>query len=202
MRLSVGFLFLSLATFGFAQDTKFSTGPQYLMTADPMFLHSIATPSLSLGEALPPVPNASETEVVPSLQTSSSVGPGSAFFGGVYWGDHTTAEIIGHRLTTPTMTPDEIVSNQLAAGNTAANAPSATATPEGPTTSSVIEITSAQIPANLPASIIDTGVTGMTDAQSLRDRGYGVSLGEVAAHWKAHKRTGKHVFTNDDLHRN
>jgi hypothetical protein len=55
------------------------------------------------------------------------------------------------------------------------------------------------MPANLPASIIDTGVTGITDPQSLMERGYGVSLGEFAAFVKAHKRSGARVLTNDDL---
>ena len=44
------------------------------------------------------------------------------------------------------------------------------------------------MPANLPPSIFDAGVSGMGDPQSLRDRGYGVSLGEFAAHVRAQKR--------------
>src|SRR5262249_61641766 len=70
-----------------------------------------------------------------------------------------------------------------------------------PAGSTVIEITSANTPANLPPSIFDPGVSGIADPQSLRDRGYGVSLGEFAAHLRSHKRTATHVFTNEDLHK-
>jgi hypothetical protein len=38
-----------------AQDTNFSAGPQYLLTASPLLAHSIATPTLSLDAPLPPV---------------------------------------------------------------------------------------------------------------------------------------------------
>jgi hypothetical protein len=64
---------------------------------------------------------------------------------------------------------------------------------------SEIEISSAEAPRSLPASLFDPGVTGMTDASSLRQRGYGVSLGEVAAYWKSHKRRAPRVFTNADV---
>jgi hypothetical protein len=64
-----------------------------------------------------------------------------------------------------------------------------------------IEITSAQPASALPASILDVGVTGMTSAQSLRERGYGVPLGDTAAFWKAHKRRAARVYTNADVQR-
>jgi hypothetical protein len=41
----------------------------------------------------------------------------------------------------------------------------------------------------------------MTDASSLRERGYGITLGEVAAFWKAHKSQATHVYTESDLQR-
>jgi hypothetical protein len=66
---------------------------------------------------------------------------------------------------------------------------------------SVIEITSAEPPRALPASIVDAGVTGFTDAQSLRERGYGVPLAETAAFWKAHKPHAPRVYTNADVQR-
>lgn len=66
---------------------------------------------------------------------------------------------------------------------------------------SVVEISSAEPPRSLPASIVDTGVTGITDAQSLRERGYGVPLGDTAAFWKAHKLRAPRVYTNADVQR-
>jgi hypothetical protein len=69
------------------------------------------------------------------------------------------------------------------------------------TTTSVVEITSAELPHELPASITDVGVTGLTSAQSLRERGYGVPVGDTAAFWKAHKHPAAHVYTNADVQR-
>ncbi|MGP0017664.1 MAG: hypothetical protein ACLPHP_03770 [Candidatus Sulfotelmatobacter sp.] len=66
---------------------------------------------------------------------------------------------------------------------------------------SVVEITSAEPPRSLPASIVDSGVTGITDAQSLRERGYGAPLGDTAAFWKAHKARAPRVYTNADVQR-
>jgi hypothetical protein len=44
-----------------AQDTNFGAGPQYLITSgNPMFLHSIATPSVSLNSPLPETPSVPE----------------------------------------------------------------------------------------------------------------------------------------------
>jgi len=66
---------------------------------------------------------------------------------------------------------------------------------------SVVEITSAEPPRSLPASIVDSGVTGITDAQSLRERGFGVPLGDTAAFWKSHKPRAPRVYTNVDVQR-
>jgi hypothetical protein len=71
----------------------------------------------------------------------------------------------------------------------------------GPPETNVVEITSAELPPSLPSSIIDTGVTGIADAQSLRERGYGVPLGDTAAFWKAHKPHASRVYTNADVQR-
>jgi hypothetical protein len=74
----------------------------------------------------------------------------------------------------------------------------------GPTaseSSSVIEITSAEPPRALPASIIDVGVARLADPQSLRERGYGATLGETASFWKTHKAHATRVFTNRDIER-
>lgn len=66
---------------------------------------------------------------------------------------------------------------------------------------SIIEITSAGPPRELPASITDVGVIGMTDAQSLRERGYGVPVGDTASFWKTHKPHAPRVYTNADVQR-
>ena len=66
---------------------------------------------------------------------------------------------------------------------------------------SVVEITSAEPPRELPASITDVGVIGMTDAQSLRQRGYGAPVGDTAAFWKLHKPHALRVYTNADVQR-
>jgi len=66
---------------------------------------------------------------------------------------------------------------------------------------SVVEITSAEPPRELPASITNVGVIGMTDAQSLRERGYGVPVGDTASFWKTHKPHAPRVYTNADVQR-
>jgi len=66
---------------------------------------------------------------------------------------------------------------------------------------SIVEITSAEPPRELPASITDVGVIGMTDAQSLRERGYGVPVGDTASFWKTHKPHAPRVYTNADVAR-
>ncbi len=71
----------------------------------------------------------------------------------------------------------------------------------GPPVTSVVEISSVELPPSLPASIMDTGVTGIADPQSLRERGYGVPLGDTAAFWKAHKPHASRVYTNADVQR-
>jgi len=71
----------------------------------------------------------------------------------------------------------------------------------GKSTETVVEISSVEPAAPLPASIVGDGVTGMTDSSSLRERGYGLTLAEIAALSKAHKGHAKHVYTNEDLER-
>ena len=66
---------------------------------------------------------------------------------------------------------------------------------------SEIEIASAPLPRALPASIFDAGVTGITSVQSLRERGFGVPLGESAAFWKTHKPHASRLYTNADIQR-
>ena len=66
---------------------------------------------------------------------------------------------------------------------------------------SVVVVISAEPSPKLPASILDTGVGGLSDAQSLREQGYGVPLGQTALFSKAHKPHATHVYTNADLER-
>lgn len=66
---------------------------------------------------------------------------------------------------------------------------------------SVVEITSTDLPRELPASITDVGVIGMTTAESLRERGYGVPIGYAASFWKTHRPHAKRVYTNADIQR-
>ena len=66
---------------------------------------------------------------------------------------------------------------------------------------SVIELSSAEPPRELPESIVDSGVTGMATGQMLRERGYGEPLGEVSSFWKTHKTRATRVYTNADVER-
>jgi hypothetical protein len=66
---------------------------------------------------------------------------------------------------------------------------------------SVVEIVSTEPPRELPASIVDPGVTGMTNAQSLRESGYGSPLGDIGVYWKTHRLHAPRVYTNADVER-
>jgi hypothetical protein len=98
------------------------------------------------------------------------------------------------------------------AGNQFVSPPSAVALPQidlfpifyGVPPANVIEISfaeSQESPSPLPASILDTGVWQMTTAHALRERGYGITLAEAAAHDKARTRHATHVYTNADTDR-
>jgi len=68
---------------------------------------------------------------------------------------------------------------------------------------SVIEIsfTAESASNDLPASILDTGVSEMTTVQELRERGYGVTVVEGAAYGRAQTRRATRVYTNADIDR-
>jgi hypothetical protein len=53
----------------------------------------------------------------------------------------------------------------------------------------------------LPTSILDTGVSLTSTAQSLRERGNGVTLGVAASYRKAHPERATHVYINADIER-
>lgn len=191
-----------LTVASFAQDTNFAAGPQYLITnGSPLTLHNIATPSLSLGEPHPFAANASATEALAETIPSTVSAPSATFLGGVYWGDHTDNEILARRLDTPSMNVSETAAymNSVAAQVAGVPTPSTEQAPAIPAGPIVIELTGGPVPSNLPSSIFDAGVTGMTNGQLLAVRGYGAPLGDIAAYWKSHKRATAHVFTNADV---
>jgi hypothetical protein len=66
---------------------------------------------------------------------------------------------------------------------------------------SVVELEDTEPARELPASIVDRGVEGMTSAHSLTESGYGVPLGDSAAYWKAHQPRAPRVYTNADVER-
>ena len=202
MRLSLILFFLSWAGLSFAQDTTFAQGPQYLIVnSSPLFLRPIATPTLSFSSAISDPYNG--TELAPSQVAFPTTASSSTFAGEVYWGGRNPSESMQPRISTPILTAEQTAYYTYATANGVAAALSAppVTTLELPASSTVIEITSANMPSNLPPSIFDPGVSGIVDPQSLRDRGYGVSLGDFAAHLRTHKRNATHVFTNEDLHK-
>jgi hypothetical protein len=66
---------------------------------------------------------------------------------------------------------------------------------------SVVELTGAEPLQPLPARITGAGYTVIADPQTLRERGYGVTVGEAASYWKAHKAVVNRVYTNADIER-
>jgi hypothetical protein len=65
----------------------------------------------------------------------------------------------------------------------------------------VVIIVSNEELVGLPASITGAGVTGFTNMQSLRERGFGVPLAEASSFWKTHKPHATRVYTNADIDR-
>jgi hypothetical protein len=173
MRLA-GLFLLSMvfAAVSFAQDTNFASGPQYLVTtSSPLFLRPIATPSLSLNVAPVNTFAATEEEVATESPVVSSSVPAQAQLD--------LARVYWG---------DDWVRHVT--GQNASTNPS----------ESEIEITSPQTTPALPASIVEAGVTRITDEPSLRASGYGLTLGEVSAYWKA-RRSAPRVYTNADIAR-
>ena len=153
-------LLLAFATSGFAQSTNFSSGPQYLVTSDnnPMFLRSIATPSLNLGgQTLAGTTDVQVPVVLPALAPTETV----VYLHDVYWGEHSPDQSFVPQLAPPTMTADQTawymnyVANQPTAGSEALNPEPGESAPLSGSTgqSSVIELSGGTVPANLPASL-------------------------------------------------
>ena len=157
-----------------AQDTNFSVGPQYLVTgSSAMFLHPIATPSLSLSAPLSPAP---PTEAVPEPSSPFAGAPPQPDLTRIFWGEPASAEKSSEPVT-------ENVTESAAENE------------------NVIELTSAPPSRPLPASFVDPGVTSMTNAQSLHMWGFGAPLGDAASFWKTHKPHASRRYTNADVQR-
>ena len=62
----------------------------------------------------------------------------------------------------------------------------------------VVEL-SGNAPREVPASVNDTGYVAIASAQSLVERGFGVSVADDASFWKTHKRRAARVYTNTDI---
>lgn len=203
MRQTLLFSLLVFAVPIFAQDTNFPLGPQYLANGPSLFLRPIATPSLSFSSEIPST--YTETlEVAPSrIPSPMALTLTNVFLGEVYWGEHPAAEIVARRLDTPTLTADQTAYFTHATATETMHLPNPPTVPVEPVGSvSVIEITSAELPANLPESIFNPGVLASADPQWLIIHGYAMSLADLARYWKSHKRPAAHVFTNEDIERN
>jgi hypothetical protein len=65
----------------------------------------------------------------------------------------------------------------------------------------VVIVVSEEAPGEVPASLLDSGVVNIIDAQSAGQYGNGITLGEVANFWKTHKPHAPRVYTNADVER-
>ena len=174
------FVFLAIPAMVFSQsaDTNFSTGPQYLMNSNsPNLLRPIATPSLSLSAPLVAVPTASPEEGSGEPHTPAFPDlQTQSQIDRIYWG------VSGIPNRQVAETPSQAIED----------------TAED---SSVIELSASQPSQPLPAHLLEVGVTSFADAGSLREHGYGMPLGDVAAIVKANKRPAARVYTNADINR-
>lgn len=159
-----------------AQETSFPVGPQYLITTDStLFLRPIATPSLSLSAPLTGL-SAAATETVAAPETGTT--PAAE-----------TPSVPASSALPPPVNLSRIFWGSPETGEQVSE------------TSNVIEISGAATPSNVPESIVNIGVGELTDASSLRDRGYGVTVAEASAYWKMHKPRAPRVYTNRDIER-
>jgi hypothetical protein len=159
MRIAFLTLLLSvLAGVSAAQDTNFAAGPQYLITTgNTMFLHPIATPSLSLDAPLPAIPSLPD---------------------------------IGPEVRDQPYIPSPALQNQ----------PDLFPIYYGYPAVPVVELAATDAFRPAPPSMSDVGFAEITDAKSIRELGYGLSVGEVASFWKIHRQQASRVYTNADVH--
>jgi hypothetical protein len=73
--------------------------------------------------------------------------------------------------------------------------------PKTANNASEIEITSPELPPNLPASILDSGVTAAAVPGFSSATGSETTLGAAAAFWKDHASHVSHVYTDADVER-
>jgi len=122
MRVATMFcVLLALAAVSAAQDTNFPVGPQYLITSDsPMFLQSIATPSLSLSAPFPNI-NAPVADVTktPEPSTYSAGLPAQPDLTRIYWGEPPTKELVNEIEISSAPPPRALPSSILDVGVTA-----------------------------------------------------------------------------------
>lgn len=153
------------------KDTNFAVGPQYLVTSGSPMFLR-AIATPSLNLGSAPAAAAGNAS---EPSTGAETAPGPA-------GQSSSSSLLDIYYGAPTQTSSEMTGQ--ASGGT-----------------SDIEVSSAKVPASLPASIVNVGVTEMLDPHSLRARDYGMDVGEVAAYWKSHKLHASRVYTNADIER-
>jgi hypothetical protein len=189
---------LVLGGISFAQEMNFPVGPQYLATTgNPMLLRPIATPSMSLsGGSLAGTSEVPTTAEPPAFAPLETV----VYLDNVYWGEHKPSEVVARRVETPIMSADQTAwYMNVVASQFTSQLPATSAEVQTEAGASVIELTGSSVPTNLPASILDSGMMGRADPSALQGRGYEISLGDIAAYWKSHRRTAARVFTNSDV---
>jgi hypothetical protein len=205
-----------LMTISVAQDTNFPAGPQYLRTSgSPLFAQSIATPSLSLEAPLPGIPSLPSVGPAVNNQpyTSNPELAHQADLFPIYYGyprisavelpsaelfRQLPANIIDFAVTGMT---DVQSLHEGAYGLSLGEAASFWKIHKPNVARIITNRDIALTSKEMPLSMIDVGVTGITDEESLYERGYGLSLGEAASFWKAHKPHATRVITNRDIER-
>lgn len=172
MRLSSLFcLLLALAGISAAQDTNFSAGPQYLITSDSP-LFLRPIATPSLSFEAPISSAAATSEAAAEAPVVSTPPPiQSAGLTRIYWGEPKISEVGSSEIEISSEEPARALPASIATGSI------------------------------VTGGIVDVGVTAIVDVQSLREQGYGVTLGETASFWKTHAGHASRVYTNRDVER-
>jgi hypothetical protein len=173
MRLSFSLCgFLLLAGIAAAQESNFSTGPQYLLPpGSPLFARSIATPTLPSNS--------------PALEVGISSAPANT--GALAYAAAAAADLPSIYYGDPTITLAENAAAQAGAFDAGVIEPGTEADEQ-------------QLAGSLlPQDYLDLGVGQATTVQDLRSHGFGLTLVETAAYWKAHPLHATRAFTNADI---
>jgi hypothetical protein len=172
------------------QDTNFATGPQYLMQGSSLFARPLSTPSMSL--AGPPlevgasdatenlIAGADNQTVVPQPHSKLDLSP--IFYTEVFASELTPSFSLAEPFPGLQGLPSLSPSLQPSSSIPPSTLPEASSNP-------------------LLPNILDSGVWQVTNAQELRERGYGITEGEAAAYGKARTRHATHIYTNADVNR-